>query len=383
MAVNLNKLYLLSISTWSFCSIVLINSHFLDIIDSRIYGAIATLIRLCFIFIIVKKTKGIKDIFKVIIILSIALIVYFYSESRWFYELSLILLASKDIERKQIAKKILMAQILVIIVVCGAYFIGLIDTTTLVRTSGRMRNALGFIHPNGLGSVLLQISVLYVYIRDARIRVSGYIVLCILLGICYAVVNSQTNVLLISLLLIGCIYFNFVDRKVTRLEKIKKWIPRVMCLAIMIVSIVCILFSAGVISLPGFESIDSDGTLMSRMQQMQMYYDFYGITWFGQPLVSEMYQQKKYYLFTLDNGYTYLILRYGLISYITYICSSFIIMKNAISGKNHLIILIMMLYAIVGLSETSMLKWEYNFTLFFFADLIGGYRKSQCLRISN
>lgn len=367
MKVTVSKLYLWSLIIWSFSITVLINSHYLALIDSRIYGGIAILIRCMLCFIIIKSYKEAREFLSILVVLFFCLLSLYVTKSTWLLEICLILLASKGVEVRRIVRCIFFAQLLAIIVVFGGYFLGIIDTTLMERESGRIRNALGFHHPNGTGALLLQLSLLLVYLRDGKLHFEDFLMMGGFIFLCSQVVHSQTNVVLLCglfLLSISAPVIGNIQEEYHQLWYLYiRPFQHVLSIGMLVLPIVCVLIASQTVGIPNLASIDADGTLLSRVWQMQYYYNYYDNSLLGTPLRIYMEQKDKMNLFTLDNGYTYLYLGYGQICFGIYLLLNYMRMRKTIQENQFVFFTILMIYGILGISETSILQWNYNFTL--------------------
>ena len=82
------------------------------------------------------------------------------------------------------------------------------------------------------------------------------------------------------------------------------------------------------------------------------------------------YQLEISKLYTLDNGYMYLLLGYGIIAFTLFLFGNFLLSKRLIKNKMFIPLIIIFIYALYGFAETTMIRFTYNFSVIFFSYIL-------------
>ena len=175
--------------------------------------------------------------------------------------------------------------------------------------------------------------------------------------------------MMIVYLMVLCITNNVRNSKIRLINKWAGDIINSLRFLIIVIAIITIGIAAGLIDETILPVMESDSTLQSRIVQMILYYQTYGVSLFGTAIEIST-EQGNSDLFTLDNGYAYLLLMYGVVIFLLFIFCYFCIAKRAAKEKNYEKIIAISIFAIVGFNETNMLRLVNNFTLLFFAELL-------------
>lgn len=213
-------------------------------------------------------------------------------------------------------------------------------------------NSLGFINPNGLAGRALYITVLIVFLYSKRLTVLSYFLLfghALLIGM---VSKSRTGLALSLFAIVGSI----IIRKSRYLRNLLVKHIRFFLFAIVLLCIAGFIFCQTV---PFLHKIDA--ILTGRFRWAQIYFITYGVNLFGS--ITDDISEAGYGALVLDNGYAYLIVKFGIIYFLTFIALYFIaasILKNMKDYNGLFLILI----TFIGLiTETGWIPINTNITI--------------------
>lgn len=232
--------------------------------------------------------------------------------------------------------------------------------------------ALGFPHPNMAAAKILQIIMLFWLLRKGRLTLIHYIgIIAAMIGIKY-VMDCGTVVLLLGVLLVFTVLYN---------------IPGVTAFLYRKIHVVRNLFLTGYLGILGAATVffcicknemrfKVLGTFGSRIIQAVRYYKYYGFSLFGQPLMYYKLnpeEAKKAGLYTLDNGYMYLLLGFGAILFLYLIFLHAGTIWWMFRRKRLDYIVMYGVFFIYGFLETQVIRTSMNFTLFYLFGFIWEY----------
>lgn len=279
------------------------------------------------------------------------------------------LAAADGIDVEQSIRALFKIEIAALFLVIASSLLGIIDMNTIQRNEGIYRYSLGFYHPNILACKVLQIDLMYLYLRRRMINIGDLAVVIVSGWVAYLLTNSRTAWLL-TILLGGLIVW---DLLIERMNLQFAWVTRA-CVNVL----KCIYILGAIISMAFalFYSYDTEGmdTLYSRFSQLYTYFHYYPVRLFGNTL---------YYhngaginpdtgLYSLDNTYMYLLLGFGIVIFALILTLNTMAMFDVASHGDIILLSIFVIYAVYGLAETYGLKFDCNFTLILLYPYIWG-----------
>ena len=287
------------------------------------------------------------------------------THDRNFLVLIIYVLAAKDIQIEHLAKILFISEIVLIptiAIMCG---FGLIDNILVARDDGSLRYAIGFSHPNRLGSNLLALCFSYsilMYCQKKRFAFLFYLI-CALLTLFIA--SSRTAAFTILMMYALFILFTNSEKKYSSEQ-------------ISVVVTACIGFFA-CMSLWFMVNYDSrvgwmrlvNALLSNRLLLMNAYYISNPIQSFGYPIDGLNPVLGITGASVIDNVYAKLAIQYGIIPLIFYIAGIFAYCFSCIKSKKATAVLIgIFIYSLVGITEWQAMHFAYNICLIGIAGLV-------------
>lgn len=213
------------------------------------------------------------------------------------------------------------------------------------------RYALGYVHPNALGFVVLFICVLVV-LKKQMLSIYDRVFLLVAVCFCVLVPNSNTAALLISLLFV----FSFVSDyllKQNNSERRASFLIRIVLFFIFSVIVLTYLISYSEACVSFIQS--HAGTLSARFSMGKAAMDHYGLSLFGQHINTvldyDVQVLGKTDYFTVDCAYFYVPITYGTLCYLFYLLVLVFSIKSALNKKYYEMIGVFVLIALYGVSE--------------------------------
>lgn len=303
------------------------------------------------------------------VIISLTLAVSFKTNDFSFVWLAIYVLCSEGVDFKTVARTALLFNIITVLFAALLSMAGVIPNLTFVR-DGIVRNALGFLQPNNFGSRMLQISLAVYIIKYQRYRLQNYIFIFACAVATWIICNSRTSVyMMILLMLIAMPLAN----RCTHIKHPRNWI--IVCGAIFVFALLFSLYFMRYYNATNSLHIFLNKVLSNRLYLMHYYYEIYPPSFLGQNL-TEIYTEYETYTVSglvLDNAYARLLEVHGLALTIVFavLCMCMYVRayrENVLSS----IISIFTVFAIVGISEATMLNFASNYSLLSFGVLLFG-----------
>lgn len=361
------QLYITCIFLWSFLQ-TLVNESLFPI-PTYINGLTWYIIRAILLAkILLHDIKITNKAIWSLAILMVGLLSTHYSQNEFLEAFFWFLAAGFQVNIRDIIKTLFKAQMfsVIIVVICSAT--GLIESVDTVRIgTGELRRSFGFSHPNYLAVKIFQLCMMYVYLVANRLSLKHIIGILFVNYVNYRITDSNTMWSLTFVLIVFLVLYICVMKKTYLLSYMSEFILRILkyiCFVIGGVSIYYALNPNRVYNL----GIDQESTLMSRLTQMGLYYNRYGITLFGQPLYyhNNVSASNQYAgLYTLDNAYIYLLLGFGICTFVIIMGLFVGTLYKAVKEKAYLVLILLVTYLIYGFMETFLIRLNFNFTLVF------------------
>lgn len=247
------------------------------------------------------------------------------------------------------------------------YFLNLTSGSPILYRENTARYSLGFGHPNILAITLVSIILEYFYLKREKLKKIYLLPLAIFLIIIDLLTDSRSSLMFLILIFILLLFksslFKFVYNK-----NIKKIVINSFFIFTFVSFILVLLYS----------SHTKLGLILNTIFSNRLYYiskilDYYHVNLLGQNLIltgKEAISLYGNYTQTLDNCYIYLLIRFGLLSFLL---MGYLFKKNfekAYNEKNTYLIWILFLFMIYGLMEKYTISIFYNvFILYFIKSL--------------
>ncbi len=291
----------------------------------------------------------------------------------WMVEIALLVVCLRGMDVDRMLRKAYRVLLLGTCLIVLLNLLGIISGGGYVRSSGAVRRALGFYHPNVLGMRIFQICAMHLYFRSEKGFRLWDILLCFLGCLFTAeVTDSRTATVLLAglgLLTIGVVAARTEQRRRKARPLAVSMFRRGSFVAILlpVIAVFGFLWLGSHSRVPWIES-----TVWSRMTQTVLYFRRYGLSIHGR----ELYYAGKTVLtghgrlVTLDNGYMYLLLGFGVPAFVLFMAGQIRLIARTAAGKNWMLLGILLFYMAYMAMETSPLRVDCNFFLLFLTNVL-------------
>ena len=371
----LEDVYGFVIAFWYFANIMVDNTQLdsLPLLNQGIYhtGRVAFILLVCITVARVIRDSSYKRI-RLYVVLIIGIISSLSGAHKWMLELAILVIGLRGTDCDKILRSAYTGLVAgcVIIILLGAS--GVISGNTVTR-SGIVRLSLGFYHPNILGMRFFQIIAMHLYFQSKKGLRFFDAALAILMGLfIHLTANSRTSTFLMFVL--GAAAFAFaMNRKKGAanavltagvIKSVLKW----MTMTSFLIPLFAIFGSLTLGKLP--QAVGNATTLWSRFGQSRLYFDYYGLSWHGRALMNKDSANASYNMFTLDNGYMYLLLGFGVLAFSVFVIGELLLVFRAYRSEKWMLLIILILYLLFGMLETSLIRPHCNFFLLLLSEVL-------------
>lgn len=316
-----------------------------------------------------------RMIFLIAITETIGFMVYTHNPTDVFLSMALwFLCAGKNVRARKITECLFGSHLVSFIILESLCAAGIVPLGKTIKSGHLVASySLGFSHPNTAASKILQLVLLFWLLRKGRLRLVHYLGIIITMVFVKTVTDCSTVVLLLGLLLICTVLYN--KRGVTQFLYRK-------------ITVVRNLFLAGYLGVLGITTVfvclckDGEifkklfGTFGARIAEAVKYYQYYGFSLWGQPLMyykSDPKEAEKAGLYTLDNGYMYLLLGFGIVLFLYFIFLHAGTLWWIFERRRLDYVIVYGIFFIYGFLETLVIRTGMNFTLFYLFGFIWEY----------
>lgn len=371
----LEDVYRFVIAYWYFATIMIDNTQLdsLPLFNQGIYhtGRVAFILLVCITGARVVRDSSYKCI-RLYAILFIGIISSLSGANKWMLELAILVIGLRGTDCDKILRSAYTGLIpgCVIIILLGAS--GIISGNTVTRF-GATRLSLGFYHPNILGMRFFQIIALHLYFQSQKRLRFIDAALAVLMGLfIHLTANSRTSTFLMFVLGAAAFAFALNTKKSAAnailtagvIKSVLKW----MTMTSFLIPLFAIFGSLTLGKLP--QAVGNATTLWSRFGQSRLYFDYYGLSWHGRALMNKDSANASYNMFTLDNGYMYLLLGFGVLAFSVFIIGELLLVFRTYRSEKWMLLIILMLYLMFGMMETGLIRPHCNFFLLLLSEVL-------------
>lgn len=298
--------------------------------------------------------------------------------------LILFCVTSKDINLKQLVKIDFLVRSVCIILTNVGCLVGFIEDVTVVRVdvaSKLIRHSLGYSHPNTafLMVFVAIIDFLVICYLNKKFNIVK-IVIALTVAFFYQYMTDSRSGFLCLILFIALLLLE-KRLRITKVKAVKLviiWMP----LILLVVSVCLVqMYSTGVNWVIRLNEI-----LSGRIKSAKYFLDTYGVNLFGvstERLSSIDAIQGGERAYILDNLFFNLIISYGLIFTTLFIVMYYSTVKRMLKNNNEIYVIVLSIFAILGLVEGAFLNIDFNFYIFSFsATIYSKYFYERSLRIT-
>ena len=371
----LEDVYRFVIAYWYFATIMVDNTQLdsLPLFNQGIYhtGRVAFILLVCITGARVVRDSSYKCI-RLYAILFIGIISSLSGANKWMLELAILVIGLRGTDCDKILRSAYTGLIsgCVIIILLGAS--GIISGNTVTRF-GATRLSLGFYHPNILGMRFFQIIALHLYFQSQKRLRFIDAALAVLMGLfIHLTANSRTSTFLMFVLGAAAFAFALNTKKNAAnailtagvIKSVLEW----MTMTSFLIPLFAIFGSLTLGKLP--QAVGNATTLWSRFGQSRLYFDYYGLSWHGRALMNKDSANAAYNMFTLDNGYMYLLLGFGVLAFSVFIIGELLLVFRTYRSEKWMLLIILILYLMFGMMETGLIRPHCNFFLLLLSEVL-------------
>lgn len=286
------------------------------------------------------KKRYIKQLLLVVLFIALCFISNKFTKNWYIFDIFFVpFFLSSLIDRDRMVKALLISFFIAVSSIFILHFLELLPEISISR-DGNVRYALGFIHPNTLGFIVLFVCILYI-LKNRILNTWGYIFFLLCSLFCFFVPNSYTSSFLIILLLVMTFFANFLKK--ANLNNIQKKIIFCSCI-IFLFSVVLLTYLIAYFEFCKNFIESLPGALWARFWMGKAAMEQYGLSLFGQSIYIDN-------SFTVDCVYFYVPISFGFVCSFLYLIMLVYSIKKSISDSNYELLAIFILMILYGISE--------------------------------
>lgn len=304
------------------------------------YRGLAILSALLIVIKIYLQKSSLKEYFRMLLLMTLMIICYLNSGAITLVLSMLFIIASKgiDIERLFLTNIIIRIISFISIIILSLFNLRPNVIIHMLRMTGdeAIRYSLGFNHPNELHMQFFTIVVMFLAIFYKKLKWNHYLYISILNIIVYKYSVSRTGMIAIFSAIIITLILKLFEKKEIN-------IPSIVALLVPLCSIFSVV-STILYTDSGILNV-LNRLLQGRISNSQYFWKLSGATFFGQELnytTSDL---------ILDNSYVILWLNCGILVFILFNVAYYLTLLQLIKNKDYSGILIIILFAIYGITE--------------------------------
>lgn len=282
----------------------------------------------------------------------------FFLSALWF------LCAGRGVKPKATVRTLFWSHLFSLAVLAALCVSGVLSFGAMVKQGHTaVSYSLGLAHPNMLAVKTLQLVLLFWLMTEGRMKKLWYVFLAGVTAAVQLFTECRTVVVLMILLLICSVLlengrlWSFLSRKRRLLGRIHIGVYLGMTGG----SILFFWLNRG-------KDFGYGNTIFSRITEAIKYFRHYGITLWGSPVITHNTapeQAEAAGLYTLDNGYMYLLLGFGAVMFVCFLFLQAGTLRWLYERRKFCWIVAYSEFFLMGFVETQVIRTSMNFTLFF------------------
>ncbi len=341
--------------------IIFVSSSYFRTFQSffNIFEIVATLLLAIGIFFNLNKMSD-KEIKITMITGFTACLIFLIARDITIIKFFLFIFAAYNIKFQQCVKIDFNIRFVCLIAVLLLNFIGIIPSVDITRGE-IMRYSFGFSHPNNFAYKILIMLFEYFYLNDFKPILKNGIITAIIVLFLDHYTNSRTaEILIIFVYVLGSL-LNSNDNIKEKLNN--KYIQNIITNSYFYFSLI-IIISFILYKFNNPIGLRIDKLLSYRLYYIDSYFTKYGITLFGNNFSGFVSTKNP-----LDVGYAHILIRYGLIAFLSIGYAFKKVFYKIINKNNISYLIILFSFIIYSLTENSFLRIEQNIFMLIFITL--------------
>ena len=253
--------------------------------------------------------------------------------------------AAKKIQRNKLIKTDLILKMSLVLAVMIGDWAGLIKVSDFMR-AGEIRNSFGFHHPNFAGLILLNIYLDIIFLRKNKKKTNILLALPFFLVIGEIIDSRNAAYGVVIAAIVQLIPFS----KILNTDK-KRIFFSISVMAIF--SAISLYF---VLAPMNKNMQELDLFLSGRIKYSRAFYDYYGITLFGNRFSKYGKREFGNAFYVLDNGYLHLLIHNGVLIFVAIMFLYVSRMKSSLKDNENTLFAALMTFVCIGLMEQAMFQ---------------------------
>lgn len=286
--------------------------------------------------IFLKPRYSIRNLFIMLLMLVIGAICAWKGADMRVLWLSIVMIASKDVDFNRLMKYSFRTMLLCCIVFFIMYITGVTEGNLTYSDKG-IRMGLGLGHPNMLAAYYAMLMTHFIYLKYKKIRLYHIALFAIGAVVIYCITKSSTGIVVAIVTLFIAFLLKFFSNK--RFNE--KAISIGLFLGIVIFTFIPIIYS------DAFSTFDT--LITGRFHQAHFYYEKYGISLFGNDISYDLNKWNTDNI--LDIGYVRMLINNGVIYYLTIVFGYIFVIREAALKDNRAILVLCGSYVVYMYTE--------------------------------
>lgn len=307
--------------------------------------------------IYVKKYK-LKELILTLMLFAFAIYTYINSAATAFMIAILSVVLTRDEEIDSSVKTMYYIRLTVLLITVALAFLGVLPLGTITSVSAEKGVMLGYSHANIFADNAGVVVLLGVALKRKHFKFRNYIILILAAATIFYFSRSRTE-LIVMAFLATVIPFILTSKKISRgFISFSKYI------IIIIVSLNFILIFMQMFGIAS-RFTNAIGVLFNgRIFLAMNYLKYYGISLLGKAIDQTRISSVLWYS-ALDNGYTYILLNFGILGLVSFVAFEQMAMTNFVKKQDAVMCLISLVFCLWSVYEGPMVSAQTNFTLLY------------------
>lgn len=316
--------------------------------------------------VVIESRYTVREIITSTILLLVFTFCYINSGSGVYLLGTLFVIAAKGVKLDKIPLVTWLTLILVLLLIVTLALSGKIENVVVhhyrvIGDTVRIRQSLGFNHPNALGAQLAQLSICWLWIKWDKWRVYHNLFWVLLLAVAYFLCNSQSSVVVIFLVMLMV----FCSKAILRFSKERRWKAFEKWGRHFVWFCPAFTFIASHYYNPANPLMSLiDAMTSKRISYARRFLNIYAVSFLGSNRILDEEISGS------DNVYANIVVKYGIVVLVIIIVGMYLLFCYAAKERLYPLMISIFVYSFYGLTEGYCYQLVYNFVLIYLSIIV-------------
>lgn len=274
---------------------------------------------------------------------------------------SILLFCGRKIHFKEIAWLTVVVQTCILVLFSVLSRIGLVPSMTAGRPDGTIRQSLGFAYVTYPSYLLLNIILLWIYLRKTKTTIYELVALLVMDVYMFFVTDARNGCALIAVALCGTFFIKLFGVK----YNLPRWVLKIFQFDFVIAAVSFLLLSIVYLIYPHSWMLRIDAFFSKRLE-----YTSAALSEYGFPIIGGTHKNLASSGLVIDSSYMRIVYDYGFLFLVALLAMFTLLQKKAIMQRDNWLVFVLFFVAVHSVFDAQLSTFQCNTFLFLLATVV-------------